>query len=128
MVTETDIEWFTEGDCWYLMLELSRLSRWPMYAFYRPGMHVHTFDPCWHGFVMRPDGLLLDIHGPQSTGEMWKRWVEDDEEEPEEDRPHGIMHFTRREFNWLDAPEFPGAPSRARLIAKYLLDIHGESQ
>ena len=59
---------FTTGWCWALALEIHELTGWPVW------IKDHLVDPNYlvhwnHVAVLRPDGQLLDIRGPQPLEE-----------------------------------------------------------
>lgn len=59
---------FTQGDCWMLAEEISKITGWPRCAF------DQGYGSDTHAFVRTPAGTLLDIDGETDEGEFRIRW------------------------------------------------------
>jgi hypothetical protein len=110
----TDIERMTEGDCWFLMKRLHKLTSWPCYAFYE--MVDGAMSACTHGFVQRPDDFFLDVEGLWTFDAMWDAYETGDEK--------GIIDFPVAHFRWAE-PVWEDSVIAAKRIAAELLDKYG---
>lgn len=108
----SDLERFTEGDCWILAKRLHRVTGWPIHSF------PDDSEPTDHAFVVTPNGFCLDVQGVCSQAEMCKRYGF---------RPGKNREFPLSAFDWASWGhcEF-GAHSvkRARIVAARLLTAH----
>lgn len=78
IITDRDIERFSEGDCHVLANALSKITGWAIAAFTSP----HSSGPCFHVFCLREDGVPIDIRGAQTDIEEFKQyWWADDYKE-----------------------------------------------
>lgn len=121
MTVVDDVTRFTEGDCWFLMLEFNRVTGWPCYAFWRRIDDGEGYiEACCHGFILTPTGDFLDVEGLWTEEQMTARYFEEDDP----DYFGGITEWPRSEFIGCEE-EFEGSKARARKLAPRLLDKHG---
>lgn len=66
----SDVQRFTEGDCWILAVEIHRLTGWQMQAFH---WGLKEALPDWHVWVQTPQGFCLDIEGLHTKEELMKK-------------------------------------------------------
>lgn len=111
----TDIERFTEGDCWLLAARIHRITGWPFYSF--PYSFGGEWVPDAHAFVVMPNGQALDIEGPCSIKNMAHRY--------------GFTPADARELPVSSIRKHIGEPTfghysyeRARVIADRLVAAH----
>lgn len=73
--TDSDLDYFTEGYCHELALELHRRTGWELWACVYPGDPRYDIkaDGC-HALVRLPGGWFLDVEGardPQQVKDSW---------------------------------------------------------
>jgi hypothetical protein len=107
IITEGDIEMFTEGDCHLLAFEIHAITGWPLCAF------DHDGEPDCHTFVRAPSGHYLDINGLQTEREMHKEWGYD---------PGSIKVFKRHHFyKWGNEPAYDEGRARTIELAPMMI-------
>lgn len=111
MITEHDKEMFTSGACHILADELSQATGWPVWTLWHRGW----YDA--HALVRMPSGLLLDVSGPHTDGEVLKRWSWGPSDTLVE-VPVGT------ELGWDSGYSERRARRRAQLIAPVLIERH----
>jgi hypothetical protein len=107
-----DYELFTEGDCHHLALALHERTGWPL-------MIVSGRSTVEHAFVMRPDGLALDINGLSSVSHILDCWSWLDSP--------ALSPVIARYFavNWRVEPMFcVSTPERLPIVTEVLLDTY----
>jgi len=70
VVSQRDIEVFTESDCYVLARELHELTGWPMFIL-TPDAYRGAAE---HVFVMTPTGHALDVEGIHTIEALQRRW------------------------------------------------------
>lgn len=70
--TSTQHEYFTEGYCHELALEISRRTGWELWACVYPGSPGG--DGGCHALVRLPDGWFLDVEGCRDADEVKTSW------------------------------------------------------
>lgn len=110
-----DVERFTEGDCWLLAKRLHRITGWPLCSFKFWDVEAERTVPGDHGFVMVPDGRVLDIEGCVSKRKFAKKWGF---------KPKDIQEFDAKDMTgWEYTPAFGRySYERARVVSERLLD------
>lgn len=76
-ITESDIEAFTEGDCWALAREINKRTGWKVIALgaYPEDAERKRSNFDWvHVFVQTPDGNYLDVEGLADANWMVDRY------------------------------------------------------
>jgi hypothetical protein len=71
-MTSSIHEYFTEGYCHELALELNRRTGWELWACVSPGSQ--NGDGGCHALVRLPDGWFLDIEGVRDADQVKTSW------------------------------------------------------
>jgi hypothetical protein len=106
MITNDDIEVYTEGDCFVLAQAVHEITGWPMCAF------SYDNTPDLHAFVMTPDGKYLDIEGKHTPKQLRKKWQ----------CGLDINEYTVDEFKLWGEPNYDIGGERARELAQHLIE------
>lgn len=70
---------YVEGGCWALAIAHNRLYGWPIYALGADDDDYAAYGAdtdFFHGMVMHPSGVVIDITGPHSPEDFVEKWGE----------------------------------------------------